>query len=177
MLLKTLRFIGIACAAIALGLTTAHVLEWPGKAQLSGTTWLTIQQTFYGGFGVLGGVAEIVGLLAALGTLALIRGRRRSTVLTLLAALAFAGMLLSYFFGNRPINADIAVWTAATLPPDWANYRDQWELAHAISAVFAVVALTTQLVAVLRERPEDARLAANEAAPAAAVPEQVAKAG
>ncbi len=34
--LKTLRFVAIVCASLALGLTVAHVLERPGKAQLSG---------------------------------------------------------------------------------------------------------------------------------------------
>ncbi len=37
MLTRTLRFVAITCAALVLGLTLAHVLEAPGKTQLSGS--------------------------------------------------------------------------------------------------------------------------------------------
>lgn len=174
MLLKSLRFISIVCAALALGLTTTHVLERPGKAQLSGVEWLTVQQTFYGGFAVVGGIAEVLGLLASVGVLVQVRGQRRSAALTLLGVLGFVGMLLSYALGNRPINDHIAVWTAASLPPDWATYRDRWDNAHTISAGLAALALIGLLTAALRDPPRGAERAADGESRAAASPEPVA---
>ncbi|HZU06979.1 MAG TPA: hypothetical protein VFB73_13515 [Chloroflexota bacterium] len=174
MLLKTLRFVSIVCAALALGLTVAHVLERPGKAQLSGAEWLLVQHTFYGGFAVVGGLAEVLGLLTSLGTLVLLRGRRTQAMLALLGALSFAGMLLSYAAGNRPINDLVAAWTPASLPPDWTVYRDRWDGAHALSALFAALALGNLLAGALREAPSclpsaSARRIAAESSPRQAV--------
>jgi hypothetical protein len=45
MLIRTLRFVAITCAALVMGLTLTHVLEAPGKAQLSGAAWLARQHT------------------------------------------------------------------------------------------------------------------------------------
>src|SRR5437868_2296979 len=93
MLLKITRFVSLLCAAVALGLTVTHDLEIPGKQMLSGPEWLTVQHSFYGGFAILGGIAETVGLLSA-GTLAfLLRKRRTGLTLSFVAALCFAGML------------------------------------------------------------------------------------
>jgi hypothetical protein len=139
------------CAALVTGLTVTHVLEIPGKRALSGAEWLTVQHTFYGGFAVVGGVAEVVGLLATCGLLIMLRGRGTTFGLTLVAALSFVGMLLSYFLGNRPINDLVAVWTPATLPPDWPSYRDAWDTAHTISAGLALLALVVLLIATLRD--------------------------
>ncbi|HZQ38005.1 MAG TPA: hypothetical protein VFD32_18905 [Dehalococcoidia bacterium] len=151
---KTLRFVGILCAALAFGLTMAHVLERPGKARLSGAEWLTVQHTFYGGFAVVGGVAEIAGLLTSLGALPFIRRDRVATLLTWLAALSFAGMLLSYAVGNRPVNDQVAAWSAGSPPADWMTARDRWDNAHAVSTVCAATALVSLLVAVLRNRSQ-----------------------
>ena len=93
-MLKTLRFVSLTCAAIVLGLTLAHVLEAPGKRQLSGAEWVVVQNTFYPGFAVLGGVGEVAGLLCS-GALAMMeRHRRFGGVLAAVAAIAFAGTLL-----------------------------------------------------------------------------------
>src|SRR5437868_1707482 len=64
MLVKTLRFVSLLCAALTLGLTLTHDLEIPGKQLLSGAGWLIVQQTFYGGFAIVGGIAEILGLIS-----------------------------------------------------------------------------------------------------------------
>jgi len=43
MLLKVISFVSLICAALAFGLTLAHDLEIPGKEQLSGADWWTVQ--------------------------------------------------------------------------------------------------------------------------------------
>ncbi|HEX5503628.1 MAG TPA: hypothetical protein VFW96_13475 [Thermomicrobiales bacterium] len=96
MSLNILLFGGLVCAALVLGLTLAHVLEAPGKRQLGGAAWLAVQHTFYGGFALVGGVAEVLGLLTTAGSLPLLRRRRTAFLLTLVGALCFLGTLLSY---------------------------------------------------------------------------------
>jgi Domain of unknown function (DUF1772) len=150
-MLRSLRFVSLLCAALVAGLTVTHVLEIPGKRTLGGGEWLAVQHTFYGGFAIVGGIAEVLALLTTCGVLVLVRQDRTASLLTLVGALSFLGMLLSYAFGNRPINDLVASWTPSTLPPDWTSYRDRWDTVHTVSAGLAMVALITLLVATLRD--------------------------
>jgi Domain of unknown function (DUF1772) len=150
-MLRTLRFVSLTCAALVAGLTLAHVLELPGKRQLSGAEWVLVQHTFYGGFAVFGALGEVLGLLSSSALLPLVRRRRTTFLLTLVAVLGFLGTLLSFAFGNRPINDAVAPWTATSLPADWASYRDRWDAAHVLSAGLAAVAFVSLLIATLRD--------------------------
>ena len=153
MLLKTTRFVSLFCAALALGLTVTHDLEIPGKQMLSGADWLTVQRTFYGGFAIVGGVAEVLGLISTGVLLSLLRKRRTAFVLTLVAAISFAGMLALFAFGNNPLNLQVMAWTPQTLPANWREIRDAWDGFHAASSAFAALALAALLVATLRDTP------------------------
>ena len=151
MSLKTLWFISVLCAAIVAGLTLAHDLEIPGKSALSGAEWLRMQQTFYGGFAILGGLSEVIGLISS-GILAyLLRAHRPAFILALIATGCFAGTLLIFAVGNNPLNQQVAQWTPQTLPPNWQATRDAWDRFHAASSVFAVIALVTLLVSIVRD--------------------------
>ncbi len=152
-MLKTTRFISLLCAALVLGLTVTHDLEIPGKQMLNGADWLTVQQTFYGGFAIVGGVAEILGLLSSGLLLYLLRNRRVALMLTLVAMLCFAGMLAVFAFGNNPLNQQIATWTPETLPADWQRVRNSWDSFHAVSSGLAALAFVTLLIATLRDTP------------------------
>jgi hypothetical protein len=124
------------------GLTLAHVLQDPGSRGLDGAEWLRVQHTFYGGFAVVGGGAEIVGFgtSGVLGALLLARRSVADGVRAVITAVCLLGTLFSYFFGNRPVNTAVAGWTPATLPPGWSAYRNTWETAHAVSAVSSAAA-------------------------------------
>ncbi len=153
MLLKTLRFLSLLCAALLLGLTLTHDLEIPGKQLLSGANWLTVQNTFYGGFAIVGGIAEVLGLLSTGLLLFLLRTQRVALVLTLVAAFCFAGTLALFIFGNNPLNQQIASWTPATLPIIWQQTRNAWDSFHAASSVLAALSLVSLLIALLRDTP------------------------
>lgn len=153
MLLKTLRFVSLFCAALAVGLTVTHDLEIPGKQMLDGAGWLAVQHTFYGGFAIVGGVAEVLGLISTVILLYLLRKRPGAFVLTLVAAICFAGMLIVFAVGNNPLNLQIMAWTPATLPATWQQTRDAWDSFHAISSALATLALILLLIATLRDTP------------------------
>ena len=140
-LFRGLQAVAVVCAGIVAGLALAHVLQRPGTSALGGPTWLAIQHTFYGGFAVVGGVGEILGLLAAAGGAILARRAGERPGPPAVAAACFGGTLVVYALGNRPVNAAVATWTPSTLPPDWPAWRDQWETAHALTAGLAVIAL------------------------------------
>jgi hypothetical protein len=153
MLAKTLRFVSLLCAAVALGLTLTHDLEIAGKHSLDGAEWLHVQHTFYGGFAIVGGIAEVLGLISTCVLLVLLRGQQTSFILTLFAALSFLGMLALFAFGNNPLNQQIATWTPETLPANWQHVRDAWDRFHVISSVLAALAFTVLLVDLLRQMP------------------------
>jgi hypothetical protein len=148
MLLRILRFVSLLCATLVLGLTLTHDLEIPGKERLSGAAWLDVQHSFYGGFAVVGGVSEILGLVACCAMLYLVRAQRVAFVLTLMAAIAFAGTLVLFAVGNNPLNQQIA-----TLPATWQQSRDAWDRFHAVSSICAAVAFFALLTAILRDTP------------------------
>ena len=153
MLLKTLSFVSLLCAAVALGLTLTHDLEIAGKHSLNGAEWLHVQHTFYGGVAVVGGVAEVLGLISTCVLLMLLRGQQTAFILTLIAALSFLGMLALFTFGNNPLNQQIATWTPETLPANWQQVRDAWDRFHVISSVLAALAFTVLLIEILRQMP------------------------
>lgn len=154
MLLNTVRFVSMFCAALVLGLTLTHVLEIPGKSQLSGAEWLTVQHSFYGGFAIVGGLAEIVGLLSSGALAYLLRQRRIPFILALVATLSFAGTLAAFAFGNSPLNQQIASWTPQTLPTNWQTVRDAWDRIHAFSSLLGGIALVSLLIALIRDTPQ-----------------------
>lgn len=163
MILVAARFIAVFLTALALGLTATHVLEIPGKQSLSGAEWLHVQHTFYGGFAVVGGIAEVVGLLAALVAAYFVRARRTVLLLTLIGAVCLAGMLVVFAVGNNPLNQQIMVWTPETLPANWQQTRDAWDTAHTISAALAAVGLAALVAALLYDiaHPLKARFSAS----------------
>ncbi len=151
MVLKTLRFVSLLCAALVMGLTVTHDLEIPGKQQLSGAEWIQIQHTFYSGFAVVGGVGETLGLISTGVLCYLLRRRRTDFVLTFIAALCFAGTPAVFAFGNQPINQQVATWTPQTLPATWHQARDAWDAFHAATSGLATLAFITLLIAILRD--------------------------
>jgi hypothetical protein len=153
MLLKTLHFVSLLCAALVLGLTLTHDLEIPGKRALSGEEWIVVQHTFYGGFAIVGGLSEVIGLIST-GILAfLLRRQRTPFILTLVAAICFAGTLVVFALGNQPLNQQVAEWRPETLPANWRAVRDAWDGFHATSSALAAISFITLLVSILREAP------------------------
>lgn len=147
--LRGLRLVSLLACSLVVGLTLSHVLQAPGSRTLDGATWLRVQHSFYGGFAIVGGLGELIGLASTATDAALRRRQLRSSLPPTLAALCLLGTLLAYWFGNRPVNSQVAQWTSATLPANWASYRDTWEAAHAVSAVLSFVALAVLLVATI----------------------------
>lgn len=137
--------IALIAAALVLGLTLSHVLQAPGSRSLADSQWLAVQHSFYGGFAVVGGAAEMIGLIASswLAAMWMLRPRWTAVAAPLVATLCLLGTLLMCWLGNRPINAMIASWTPTILPPDRQVWRGAWKNAHAVSAGLRAAAFFT----------------------------------
>lgn len=150
MRVRVVLFVSLTLTALTLAPLYAHVLEWSGKAELSGAEWLEVQHHLYGGYAISGAITEMLGLLSMLTLAFLVRNHRGRLVLAAIAALCFVGMLAVFAVGNNPINTQIASWTMSTLPRGWQHTRDAWQTFHAISAALAAVAFGALLIAALR---------------------------
>jgi hypothetical protein len=151
-----LRWANLILAIVAVLPPLAHLLELPNKLALDRPLWLAMQQHLYRGWGpFLGGPTEIGALATTL--LLLVRRRRhgRTRRLSILAAAAYAGMLAVFFIFNDPVNAALNAWSPATLPPNWAHYRLQWETGHALAALFSLIGLLAVIRCCLIEATED----------------------
>lgn len=145
MAVRILRWIGVVGTGVTLGALAAHVLELPNKLALDGSLWLAVQQQLYRGWGPFTAPFEI-GAIAACWALALLLRRRREVLVpTLIAVVALSAALIVFFAVTRPVNVALAGWTAATLPPDWPDYRLRWEAGHAANFVLVLAAFAAQL--------------------------------
>ena len=151
--LLALRPVNLAFAVLAALPPIAHVLEMPNKLALDAPLWLAVQQHLYRGWGpFFGGPVEIIAFAT---TMTLLVARRRDPApmrLTLVAALAYVGMIVTFFVFNDPVNAALNAWTPSSMPPDWENYRLRWEIGHALAAILSIVAIVSLVRAWFIER-------------------------
>jgi hypothetical protein len=94
-------------------------------------------------------------LLSTLATLLLVRKRRLTALLTAIGASSIAAMVAIRARFKEPVNKEIVTGQATALPADWESRRDQWEYAHATSAVIHGVGLSALIAGALRDTETD----------------------
>lgn len=151
MVLKIARLITLVLAALIAGVTFCHVLELPNKLTLPASTWLQVQQVLYRGFGPKAGSLELGAAVSTLVLLFLVRQRRITFVLTLVASACFVAALVVWFQVINPVNLLVESWTVATLPANWVQARYQWEYGHATHAAIFIVGLVALILSVLTD--------------------------
>ena len=102
-MLLTLQVPTILAVSIAMALSLAHALEFPGKLRLSKETYLNMQMIYYPGFTIGGMVGEAGGLLA---TVALLWATENTVAwrLILAALLCLFVMHAIYWLVIHPVN-------------------------------------------------------------------------
>ena len=138
-----LRTANLVIAFIATTAPIAHALEMISKLTLDGPLWLGIQHHLYRGWGEIFGPVGIVAFLSTLALLFVTWQDRTSRRAYLIATVCYAAMLADFFIFNRPVNEAMRDWTPATLPSNWSDYRLRWEIGHALTALFSVIAFAT----------------------------------
>ena len=140
-LLQFLLIVDLLLIALVFSLAFSHVMELPGKLQLSSTVWLSVQQTLYNSFGPFASVVEPLGIALAWILTVLLRHERPGGRLVLLAAICSSAGLIEWFVVVSPVNTRLNSWTPATFPVDWTTTRNRWELGHVGHAILFGVAL------------------------------------
>jgi hypothetical protein len=164
MTIRTLRFITILLASLAMGMHLAHVLELPPKLMLAPELYLAIQTRLYGLFGSVGPVFEVGALLGAAALAYQLRGTP-AFPFTLTSAAAVLLSLAVWLVFVLPVNGPINQWAATQVtPPDWMRLRSQWQFAQAGIFVFHLVGFSALVYSVLRETPAQGPSRAGEPA-------------
>jgi hypothetical protein len=163
-MLLTLQVFTILVVSIAMALSLAHALEFPGKLRLGKETYLKTQSIYYPGFTIGGMVGEAGGLLATIALL-LATDHTAAWWLILAALLCLLAMQAVYWLLTHPINKfwlkDTNVARAANsffsfIPlrgtdnkaPEWKELRDRWEYSHVVRAVLGLVGFLLIVTAV-----------------------------
>jgi hypothetical protein len=160
-MVRVLQILSIVLASIAMALSLAHALEYPGKRRLDRDTYLKVQAIYYPGF-TIGGAGEPLALITVF---ALLLFTRYATAAFWLTAAAFVGIALAhaiYWAVTHPTNkvwlqderlgsAGVAFFATGGAMPrhEWTVLRDRWEYSHVARAVLTLLSLIALVTAVV----------------------------
>lgn len=161
-MLQVWRFVTLVWVALALTMTSAHVLELPQKMQYDAALYSAVNTTLYRQFATVGGVYSIGQILAA-GLLAFaVRRRPRAYHWTLAGTALLVLWLVSWLVLVAPVNDEVTRALKASpdlVPRVWMQHRERWEYGHAVGFVFQLFGFCVLLLAVLRDAgPESHRI-------------------
>lgn len=163
-MLEVLQIVTAMAVSVAMALSLAHALEFPGKRRLTKDAYYSVQPIYYPGFTIGGLIGEFGGLVLLI-VLLLITPRGGTVFwLTLVALIGFVGMQAVYWVFTHPVNK---VWTknerldrvgsgffsigkqgSELRDMDWTELRDRWEYSHVARAGFAMVSFVALVIAI-----------------------------
>jgi hypothetical protein len=148
------RFLTIVLSALALTMTSAHVLELPQKMTYSAEMYAAVNTTLYRYFAIVGGSYQLGSIASAIVLTILVR--RRSGIFRW--ALAGAGLLIAAFVSwlilVLPVNREVAAAIEAapeTVPSLWLQLRDRWEYGHATGFVLHLAGFCALVISAVRD--------------------------
>ncbi len=147
-LLKPMQFIALLLMGIELGVSYSHLMQLPGKSQLSVAMFIAVQTVLIQ-YKIGVGIVEIGSFLAMLVILWLVRTKTLSFRLTLGALLMLVAAFLVWGVFIEPINAVVDTWTASSFPDNWTSYRDRWHLFHIVRLILLTVGTSSLIGSVL----------------------------
>jgi hypothetical protein len=134
---KILQFAAIILTALALVPAGAFFFEMPNKIGLSRDQYFAVQQICRGWN--LFGIVLISTIAANLALTIALWKRRRAFWFAVIGLGLVIGSLTIFFLWTYPANEATQNWT--TIPGNWQQLRQQWEIAHAASALLTFGAL------------------------------------
>jgi len=156
-MLRMWRFITIVLAALALTMTSAHVLELPQKMQYEAQLYSAVNTTMYRYFAIVGGVYSIGSIIAA-GVLAfLVRNHRPAFWWALTGAALLVLWFVSWLALVVPVNNQVAAALQAapeSVPGLWMRLRGRWEYGHATGFVIQLLGFAALVISVVVETPK-----------------------
>ena len=148
MTLRSVHFVSIVLAALALVPPGAHLFALPNKITMEQSEYFTAQSV-YAGWALFG--LFLIGALVAHAALAiLLRAEAAPSICAFAAAFCFAASLAVFFIWVFPANQATNNWTS--VPANWRALRVDWEYGHAASAILCFAALCFSTLAALNRK-------------------------
>jgi hypothetical protein len=155
MLIKSWRFITTVFVALSLGMAFCHLLQLPTRMSYDAEMWRNTQ-SMYQYFGPpIGAIIESGAWLSVVVLAVLLRRRHPAFGWALVGAICMVTAQAAWWVLVNPVNNIMMNWTPATIPSDWAEYRLQWEYAHAARAIMQFVGFSALLISMLVETPSE----------------------
>lgn len=142
------RFFALVVTALALTMTSAHVLEMPQKLALSPELYAAVNGTLYRYFAYVGAVYT-VGSVSLVALLAWRARGKPSSVPTMIAAICLGAAFVSWLALVAPVNHAVAVEG----PSVWTDLRWRWELGHLVGFVLTLAGFCSLVLSVLIDIP------------------------
>lgn len=131
MFVKSWSLATLVLTALLMGTSFGHSLEMPAKLRYQSDEWIHAQHTLYFGYARIGGVIEVLAILASISLAVFLRDWRPAMVAAIVGAaclgIAFLGIWVPV---TNKVNAQTATWTTQAAPFDWERWRRKWEVSH-----------------------------------------------
>jgi hypothetical protein len=155
-MLRIIRFVALLSGALALTMTSAHVLELPQKIKYNSELYTAVNTTLYKYFAVVGGIYCIITILCC-ATLAIMLRHFKSTFWwSLIATVFFILWFASWLLIVEPVNNQIAQ-VIRTDPENvstlWMLMREQWEYGHVVGFILQTVGFMCLVISILADTP------------------------
>jgi hypothetical protein len=156
-----IHILSLLLVAVAMGLSLAHALEFPGKKRLDKDKYGIVQPIYYPGFTFGGLIGEFGGIVAlAILLIILPYGTTRfwwsaaalaCLVVVNLIYWAFTHRVNNFWLRDTKLsgagNAFFSSFAGKGGKEDWKQLRDIWEYSHVARAVFAILSLVSIAIA------------------------------
>ncbi len=153
---RVCRFLALVFGALALTMTSAHLLELPQKMEYGPALYSAVNTTLYRYFAIVGGGYIVAAILSTAALAVLVRRRRPALRWTIAALLGLTLAFVSWVILVAPVNARIAAAMSASpdsVPALWQIVRDRWEYGHATGFILQLLGFAALVLSVLIETP------------------------
>ena len=147
------RFMTIVLSALALTMTSAHVLELPQKMTYTAEMYAAVNTTLYRYFAIVGGSYQLGSIVSAI-VLTILVHRSVAYRWTLIGTLLLIAAFVSWLILVLPVNREVAAVLEASpqaLPSIWSQLRDRWEYGHATGFVLHLAGFCALVISVTRD--------------------------
>lgn len=165
------RFLALLATALALTMTSAHVLEMGPKLAYSPELYAQVNGTLYRYFAIVGGGYTVAAVLLVASLAARTRGHV-SAGWTVGAAILVAAAFASWLLLVEPVNLRIAKAGPAAAEA-WVALRPRWEYGHLVGFVLWLLGFGALVVGTLVEIPSASSVHVETSRVVHAPPEQL----
>ena len=156
-MLRYWRFLTLLLVSLSMGMALCHALELAPKMHYDASLYLSLHRTLYPLFGApVGAAIEVGAVLGSIGLILLAHRRTPSFAFTLVGAACMLIAHATWWVWVNPANGELARMAVNGPPPDWAQWRNQWEYAHLARFLLQLWGFAMLLLSVLVETPQRA---------------------